>query len=150
MFESPESWRWVWLAVAVACLIAEIAVTGMFFFLPFAIGAAVATIVAFAGGSVAVGWAVFVGVSAASYVGLWNLRHRIDARIPNVAVGSTRWVGQRGVVIRDIPAGDVGIVRIEREEWRAQSVTGEEIPAGTPVRVDRVNGTRLVVVPVQP
>jgi membrane protein implicated in regulation of membrane protease activity len=147
MFDSPDEWRWIWLAAAVVFLVGEIIVAGTFFFLPFAIGAAAATVMAFAGGSVAAGWAVFVGVSAASYAALFRLRHRLDAQIPAAAVGATRWVGKQGVVVRDIPPGDIGMVRLEREEWRAESATGDAIPEGTPVRVDRVDGTRLIVVP---
>jgi membrane protein implicated in regulation of membrane protease activity len=36
-------------------------------------------------------------------------------------------------------------VRIEREEWRAESADGSGLDAGEPIRVVRVDGTRLVV-----
>jgi membrane protein implicated in regulation of membrane protease activity len=148
MLDTAEAWRWVWLAAAVTFFVAEIAVAGMFFFLPFAIGGACACIAAFLGASIAVGWAVFVGVSAAAYAALWRVRHRLDAALPGAPVGAARWVGREGVVVKDIPTGDVGSIRLEREEWRAQSVDGAAIPAGTTVVVNRVEGTRLVVVPL--
>jgi inner membrane protein len=39
----------------------------------------------------------------------------------------------------------MGLVRIEREEWRAESVDGAAIPVGAAIRVVRVDGTRLIV-----
>src|SRR5690606_30609722 len=51
------------------------------------------------------------------------------------------------------PAGrhnaDLGMVRIERQEWRAESLDGQAIDAGTIVRVAEVRGTRVVVFPVE-
>ena len=47
-----------------------------------------------------------------------------------------------------IPVGphETGRVRVEREEWRAESVDGSEIAVGATVHVLRVDGTRLIVV----
>ena len=41
------------------------------------------------------------------------------------------------------------MVRVDREEWRAQSVDGRAIPAGATVRVVRAEGTRVVVEPLE-
>ncbi|UCE23110.1 MAG: NfeD family protein, partial [Candidatus Aminicenantes bacterium] len=38
-----------------------------------------------------------------------------------------------------------GSVRLKKEEWRADSETGEVIPAGKKVKVTRIDGTHLVV-----
>ena len=53
------------------------------------------------------------------------------------------------VVIGEIPGGThgTGMVRIEREEWRAESIDGSPIDVGAQVEVLRVDGTRLVVTP---
>lgn len=146
---SPELWRWVWLVAAGAFTIGEIAVAGSFFLFPFAVGALVAALVAFAGGSVALEWVLFVAVSAAAVGVMRPLARRLDSR-PQSRVGANRWVGTEGVVLREIPAGagSTGVIRIEREEWRAESFTGEPIPLGSTVLVSRVDGTRLVVVPL--
>jgi membrane protein implicated in regulation of membrane protease activity len=39
-------------------------------------------------------------------------------------------------------------VRVDREEWRAQSTDGSGIPMGTAVRVADVQGTRVIVAAV--
>jgi len=40
---------------------------------------------------------------------------------------------------------NTGRVRIDKEEWRADSDTGEVIPVGKRVEVTRLDGTHLVV-----
>ena len=45
--------------------------------------------------------------------------------------------------------GGTGLVRLEREQWRAESVTGADIQPGSEVLVLRVHGTRLVVAPTR-
>lgn len=60
-----------------------------------------------------------------------------------VAVGRETLVGKRGVA-RDALA-PAGIVHIEGEEWSAENVTGEAIPAGARVRVVGYDGLRVQV-----
>lgn len=148
---SPEVWRWIWLALGVALTLGEIAVAGSFFLLPFAGGAFLAAAVTFAGGSVTLGWLAFVAGSAAGSAVLWPLGRRLDRRSPRAAIGATRWEGREAVVLSDIPAGKTGtgLVRLEREEWRAESLTGLPIRAGSTVLVSAVSGTRLVVIPLE-
>ncbi len=63
LVDDPEVWRWIWLATAVVFLLGEMFAFGSFFLLPFAIGAAVAAILAFAGVGVGWEWLAFVVVS---------------------------------------------------------------------------------------
>jgi membrane protein implicated in regulation of membrane protease activity len=148
---SPEAWRWIWLGMAVLFTVGEIAVAGSLFFLPFALGAAVAGVLSFAGAGVPVGWLAFVACSGAAMALLWPVGRRLDRTGTSVKVGAGRWVGREAVVVRPIPAGagSTGLVRIDREEWRAESLTSTPIATGSTVLVSRVDGTRLVVVPVE-
>lgn len=148
---SPETWRWIWLALGVACTLGELAVAGSFFLLPFAVGAALAAGAAFLGGSVALEWLLFVAGSGAASAVLWPLGRRLDRRAPHSATGAHRWAGREGYVLSDIPGqpGGTGLIRLDREEWRAESLTGAPIVAGSTVLVSRVDGTRLVVVPLE-
>src|SRR5262245_38210783 len=61
--DSPEQWRWIWLAATAVFAIGEMATPGSFFLAPFAVGALVASLLAFAGVSVLVEWIVFIVVS---------------------------------------------------------------------------------------
>jgi membrane-bound ClpP family serine protease len=54
--------------------------------------------------------------------------------------------GAAGVVLQAITANETGMVRVDREEWRAESANGQAIPAGSEVQVVEVKGTRVVVI----
>src|SRR5688500_8890832 len=125
------------------------ATAGAFFALPFALGATLAAILAVAGVSVTWEWAAFVVASAVASAILWPLAKRLDRRSspPEGTPGSRRWIGQRAEVIQSIPGGvsQTGLIRLEREQWRAESVDGAPIDAGTIVQVIRIDGTRAIV-----
>ena len=149
MLESPDTWRWIWAVTAGAFYVGEMATAGSFFALPFALGATLATILAFVGVSVTWEWVAFVVVSAIASAVLWPLARRLDRGgvQPDGTPGSKRWIGQRGEVIEGIPGGvgRTGVIRLEREQWRAESADGTVIEVGTIVQVLRIDGTRAVV-----
>lgn len=145
-----EAWRWVWMVTAVVFTVGEMAVAGSFFLLPFAVGALAACIGAFAGANLFLQWVLFVGVSILSLAALYPLRRRFDANDSQDGIGARRLIGQPGSVLQDIGAGPdgSGLVRVGREDWRAQSLDGSAIAAGAVVRIVEVRGTRVVVHPV--
>lgn len=146
----PELWRWIWLVAVVGFAIGELAVAGSFYLAPFAIGAFVAAASAFAGVPVPLEWALFVAGSAGTFAAFRPLARRLERTAPYSAVGAGRWVSREALVIEDIPGGPGGggRIRLDREEWRAESLTGAPIRAGSTVLVSRVDGTRLVVIPL--
>ena len=147
--DSPDTWRWIWLVMAGVFAVSEIATAATFFFLPFAVGALVASGLCFAGVSVFLSFAIFLVVSVVAFGGFWRLGRRFDRNdVEQEGVGATRWVGQEARVIADIKAGGIGTVLLEREEWRAESLTGAAIRKGSTVVITRITGLRLVVVPV--
>ncbi len=146
--DSPETWRWIWLALAGALALGELGLPGTFFLLSFAIGAAAAAVAAFLDASLAVQWGLFVVGSGAALALLVPFGRRLARQEGDEAQeGATRWVGRVGIVLEEIP-GDphgTGRVRVERDEWRAETDAAESIAAGTQVEVLSVRGTRLVV-----
>jgi membrane protein implicated in regulation of membrane protease activity len=144
--DSPESWKWIWLATAAVFFVGEMATPGSFFLLPFAIGGAVAAAAGFAGTEVWVQWALFVGVSVAAFLAMRPLAKRLDANVDDSGIGVKRMVGGVATTIATI-SGDVGSIKFESEEWRAVSEDGSTIPAGTAVTIVEVRGTRAVVRP---
>jgi membrane protein implicated in regulation of membrane protease activity len=144
----PETWRWIWLGATAAFGVGEIAVAGSFFLAPFAIGAAVATILAFAGVAVGIQWAAFVAISIGALFALRPLARRLDAEGTVLGIGSNRQVGERAHVVQAIPDDHrLGTVLLGREQWRAQSADGRPIAEGTTVVVIEVRGTRVIVEP---
>ncbi len=147
----PDSWLWVWLLGALFFALGEIATPVMFFLLPFALGSLLAALFALLDLSLGLQWAVFVAGSLATFLALRPLARRLDLQGHDAGIGSRRLVGQDATVLADIPgSGDVGLgmVRIGREEWRAESTDGSPIPTGAHVRVADVRGTRVVVSPL--
>lgn len=147
--DSPEVWRWIWLGVTVLAVLGELSTAGTFFLLPFGIGAGLATLAAFAGAGLAGQWLVFVAVTVAAVIATRPLARRMDIDSPSAGIGAKRLMGETAVVLQAIPAGvhECGLVRIGREEWRAESREGTPVPAGSFVRVVDVVGTRVVVWP---
>jgi membrane protein implicated in regulation of membrane protease activity len=147
--DEPETWRWIWLIAAAVFAGGELLVAGSFFLAPFAVGAAVATTLAFLDIGLAGQWAAFVGISFGAFAAMRPLARRLDAGEPTEGIGSRRLIGQAGTVLETIPAGEheLGLVRVHREEWRAESVDGRAIDAGDTVRIIDQRGTRLVVAP---
>ncbi|HET6950110.1 MAG TPA: NfeD family protein [Acidimicrobiales bacterium] len=144
--DSPETWRWLWLVTAAVFAIGEMTTPGSFFLAPFALGAFVASLLAFADVSVPIEWAVFLAVSVATLFALRPVARRLDREALDDGVGARRLLGRTATVLRDIPAGnELGMVRVDREEWRAQSADGRPIATGANVRVTEVQGTRVVV-----
>lgn len=139
----------VWFVVAVAFAAGEVAVAGSFFLLPFAIGAAAGGATALLGGEMMIQIVVAALASALSAAVLIPYGRRLGQSSDHGGVGAHRWVGKEAVVLTDIPGrGEVGRIRVDREEWMAESLTGAPIRTGSTVLVRRVDGTRLVVLPL--
>jgi membrane protein implicated in regulation of membrane protease activity len=143
--DEPETWRWVWLGAAVLFGIGEMATPGAFFLAPFGIGAVVAAALAFADAALGVQWAAFVGVSLVALIALRPLARRLDRDGASDGVGSRRLIGKDGTVLEAIEPDHLGLVRVEREEWRAESADRGAVPVGARVLITEVQGTRVIV-----
>jgi membrane protein implicated in regulation of membrane protease activity len=148
--DDPDGWVWVWLWGALFFALGEIATPVTFFLLPFAVGALLAALLAFLDVGLAFEWAAFVIGSLAAFLALRPLGRRLNRAGHDHGIGSRRLVGQEATVLEDIPGtGDLGLglVRVGREEWRAESTDGRPIPSGAQVLVADIRGTRVVVSP---
>lgn len=61
---------------------------------------------------------------------------------PGAPIGKAALIGASGVALS--PLEPAGIVRVNKETWTAQSLSGS-LPAGAPVHVAKVDGLRLLV-----
>ena len=147
-------WPWVWLVVAVLFALVELTVLGgSFVLLPFAASAFVSSILAFYDVSIEVQWAVFVFGGAALFtVTIRHLRKFVGDNDTPPGVGADRLVGMNGIVTQTISHDDVGRhgrVNIAGEIWGALAIGGRTIEPGTHVRITMVQGTRVIVEPIQ-
>lgn len=134
----------IWLIIAAVFVIGEIFTAG-FFLLWFGIGAAIAGVLALAGLGVAWQWGAFVLISAILFAVSRRFAERLTRKQPP-GIGADRFIGKTGVVLEEIDnIKNTGRVRVEKDEWRADSETGDVIAPGQVVEVTRVDGTHLVV-----
>lgn len=113
----------------------------------FAGGALVAMFAALFGAPVWLQVILFVAASAALLASLRPLvRRYVKPRI--TATNADALVGQTAVVTETIANLDArGAVKINGVVWSARSSSGDGIPAGVHVRVDRIEGVKLFVTP---
>lgn len=137
-----------WLCLLVVFLVVEASTVTMVS-LWFAAGALAAMIVSFLGGAVWLQWIVFVSVSAILLSLLRPLARKhftpkITATNVDAVVGSA---GLVTVAIDNVAA--TGQVKLGAMSWTARSTSGEAIPEGTLVKVDRIEGVKAFVSPVK-
>ena len=137
-----------WLGATVFFVIVE-ALTVTMVSTWFAAGALCAMVASLFGAPVWLQAVIFFVVSG---VLLLLLRKAAKNRfIPNLAKTNVDSViGAAGLVTVQIDnVNAVGQVKLGAMEWTARSTTGEVIPVGTQIRVDRVEGVKVYVTPVQ-
>lgn len=137
----------VWLGLVILFLIAEGATVSLVS-LWFAAGAVVAMFAALLGAGVWLQTGLFLVVSGALLLMLRPIvRRYLVPKITPTNVASL--VGSTGLVteaIDNVTAS--GQVKLGAMEWTARSTTGENIPQGTLIRVDRIEGVKVYVTPV--
>ena len=134
----------IWLVLIVLFLIAE-ASTVTLISLWFAAGSLVALIASLLGAPVWLQVVLFLAVSALLLASLRRLvRKHLRPRLTATNVDAV--VGAQGYVTADIDNHKAaGSVKLGAMEWTARSATGEEIPAGTLVKVERIEGVKVFV-----
>jgi membrane protein implicated in regulation of membrane protease activity len=139
---------WLWMGLAAIFIIGEVFTQG-FFLLWFGVGAFVSGILALLGVGPAWQWAVFVVLSGGLFTVSRRFAERFSKKQPP-GVGADRLIGKQGVVLEEIDnEANTGKVRIEKEQWRADSESDETIPSGRRIEVVRLEGTHAVVRPLK-
>ena len=137
----------VWLGLVILFLIAEGATVSLVS-LWFAAGAVVAMFAALLGAGAWLQTGLFLVVSGALLLMLRPIvRRYLVPKITPTNVDSL--VGSTGLVTEAIDNGTAsGQVKLGAMEWTARSTTGENIPQGALIRVDRIEGVKVYVTPV--
>lgn len=137
----------VWLGLVILFLIAEGATVSLVS-LWFAAGAVVAMFAALLGAGIWLQTGLFLVVSGALLLMLRPIvRRYLVPKITPTNVDSL--VGATGLVTESIDNVTAsGQVKLGAMEWTARSTTGENIPQGSLIRVDRIEGVKVYVTPV--
>ena len=136
----------LWLALFAVFLFAA-ASTVSLVSLWFALGALAALVISFLGGELWLQGLVFVVVSVVLLFSLRPLaRKYFTPKLTRTNVDAV--VGTEGIVTEDVDnVAAQGRVKLGSMEWSARSVTGQNIPKGTLVKVQRIEGVKAFVAP---
>ena len=139
----------VWLGLLIVFLVVEAACPIHLVSIWFAAGSLAALVVYWLHGPIWLQILVFVVVSVALLVCLWPLTKKfLNPKV--VATNIDSVVGSIGVVTSSIDNIEAhGQVKLNGMEWTARSTTGEPIGEHTRVRVDKIEGVKVFVTPVE-
>ncbi len=133
----------VWIIVAVAFFIIEIATPTIFVFACFGVGALCASLAFWLFGNIWLSWIAFIAVSVIGIIASKPLAEKFagkSARLANVDA----FIGKKGKVTITIdPEKNEGRVMVDREDWRAEA--DGRIEQGEVIEVLKVEGTHLYV-----
>jgi len=138
----------IWLVLMVLFLLIE-STTVTLVSIWFAAGALAAILVALTGGGLGFQVTVFILVSAIALSALRPLvRKHIKPKITKTNADAV--IGTTGLVTSAIDnVSAVGQVKLGAMHWTARSASGEPIPVGTLVKVERIEGVKVFVEPVE-
>lgn len=125
----------VWAVVAILCLIMEMS-SGDFYVTCFGIGAVAALVVSLPGMPF---WTQVVAFAVFSVLSIYFLRPRLVALLNRSAShrlsNADAIIGRVGEVSETIKAGGYGRVKLDGDDWKAESDSTADIPVGTKVRI---------------
>ena len=138
----------IWMVLMVGFLIVEGACPFHLVSIWFAAGALVAGIVAMLHGAVWLQIALFFLVSVGLLIAMFPLVKKVlNPKIEKTNVDSV--IGTQGYVTEAIDNMDaVGQVKLGGMYWTARSASGENIPQGTLIKVEKIEGVKVFVAPV--
>ncbi len=134
----------VWAVLIVAFCVLE-GVTAQLVSIWFVIGAVAALIARFLGAGLIIQIVIFIAVSI---IALLITRPLVRKKLNTQAekTNADRCIGMQGVVTEEINnLAPTGQVKADGKIWTARSATGEVIPAGTVITVEKIDGVKLIV-----
>ena len=139
---------YIWLALMAVFLVAEAVCAIHLVSVWFAAGALVAAVAAMLNASLWLQILLFLAVSCVVLALMWPLvKKLLNPGLKKTNIDSV--IGTEGLVTGEINnLLAQGQVKLGGMEWTARSATGEPIPAGTRIRVDRIEGVKVFVTPV--
>ena len=139
---------YIWLALMAIFLIVEAVCAIHMVSIWFAAGALVAAVAAMLNAAVWLQALLFLVVSCVVLALMWPfVKKFLNPGLQKTNIDSI--IGTEGLVTAGIDNLEAkGQVKLGGMEWTARSTSGASIPAGTRIRVDRIEGVKVFVTPV--
>lgn len=135
----------IWIALAALFFIGEMLTTG-FFLLWFGVGASVSAVLNYLGFDPLVQFVAFIIISLV-LIGISRpFAKRITKDSPKKAAAD-RLIGKEALVIEEVAPHKGGLVKIDGDIWKA--VAAQTIAGGETVNIEGIEGTKLVVKPIE-
>lgn len=139
----------IWLGLLLVFLIVEALCPFHLVSIWFAVGALLALLISLTGAAVWLQVAVFLVVSCALLASLWPLVRKV-LNPHHTATNIDSVIGSQGLVTQEIDnLSAQGQVKLGAMYWTARSSSGEPIAAGEKIRVDAIEGVKVLVSPVR-
>ena len=137
----------VWFVLLLVFLVVEASCPIHLVSIWFAAGAFVAMIAAYLGAAVWLQILLFIVVSCALVVMLWPfIKKFLNPKLKKTNIDAV--IGSEGYVTAEINnLAATGQVKLGAMEWTARSTSGQPIPKGSLVKVDRIEGVKVFVTP---
>ena len=135
----------LWVVLMVVFLVVEAACPIHLVSIWFAVGSLVAAIAAALGAQVWLQVVLFVVIAGALLAALWPFVKKF-LNPKRTATNIDAMIGAEGYVTDTVDnLNAMGKVKLNGMEWTARSTDGTKIPAGTLVKVDRIEGVKAIV-----
>lgn len=139
---------WIWIAVIILALIIE-AASVQLLSVWFALGGLAALGLCIFKVSPTVQIIVFAAVSIVALIIFWPLARKMNKK-GFEKTNADRYIGKEGVVVQGISnLAAEGQVKVDNQIWTARSADGADIAEGAEIRVERIEGVKLIVSPVK-
>lgn len=140
----------IWLVISLFFFILEIATTGFLIFW-FGVGGLVATLCSLVIKNVIVQTLIFIVTSTLLTIFTKPLVDKYVKTTNTTKTNAYSVEGKVGKVTKDIePIEGRGQVIIDGEAWSAKSFDDSFIPKGTEIKVESLNGVKVIVKPFNP
>ena len=139
------NWEAIFWLIAMVVFMAAEALSVTLVSIWFAAGALGAVVVALVGGGLALQVTVFLALAVILLLGLRRtVRKHFTPRLTKTNIDSI--IGATGIVITPVNnIAALGQVQLGGMEWSARSTDNSHIPAGTLVKVDKIEGVKVFV-----
>ncbi len=138
----------IWAGVAVVAIIVE-GCTVQLVSMWFALGALASAVVSVFTDDILVQLAVFSVLSIICIIATRPLARRLKEKNGEVPTNCDRYIGKTAEVIVDIDNTNAsGQVKVDGSVWSAKSVSNDVLPKGTQVRVNAIEGVKMLVTPL--
>lgn len=136
----------LWLSISIMFLLAEVGHPGLFFFLPFACGASITTIVSIWTDSIIIQALSLLLCSLIVFViiHVW-LKKRLHTESSHHKTNIDALIGLHASVTQTIAEDSYGYVKVNGQAWRAYSKNKTRIEQGSQVIITAIQGAHVIV-----